>query len=107
MHFPAYRAALFGLSLAQSFSWVHAAPQQSNDTSSLKSNIESYLSTRGRNVTVPEAVYASPDTTNLTCGILNAYRDPDLVTPQDAEYASQAEQHWSVYFRLMLYGEHS
>lgn len=75
---------------------VNAAPQD------LSSRVRAYLQSQGVNASVPNTAYA-PQTkgangdlnTALTCGILNAYRDANLVTPQDGQlYTVQAEQHW-------------
>lgn len=75
---------------------VNAAPQD------LSSRVRAYLRSQGVNASVPNTAYA-PQTkgangdlnTALTCGILNAYRDVNLVTPQDGQlYTVQAEQHW-------------
>ncbi|KAL8729317.1 MAG: hypothetical protein Q9166_004814 [cf. Caloplaca sp. 2 TL-2023] len=76
---------------------VNAAPQD------LSSRVRAYLQSQGVNASIPNTAYA-PQTngakgglnTALTCGILNAYRDLNLVTPQDGQlYTVQAEQHWS------------
>ncbi|KAI4093270.1 MAG: hypothetical protein LQ339_007748 [Xanthoria mediterranea] len=78
---------------------VNAAPQD------LSSRIRAYLQSQGVNATIPNTAYAPQAQTQgasgslniaLTCGILNAYRDANLVTPQDGQlYTVQAEQHWS------------
>ncbi|KAI4241491.1 MAG: hypothetical protein LQ352_007433 [Teloschistes flavicans] len=78
------------------FPLVHAAPPN------LQSKIQAYLQTQGVNASIPASAYSAQpnaarlDTVSLTCGILNAYRDLDLVTPQDGQlYTTEAEQHWS------------
>lgn len=77
------------------FPLVHAAPPN------LQSKIQAYLQTQGVNASIPASAYSAQpnaarlDTVSLTCGILNAYRDLDLVTPQDGQlYTTEAEQHW-------------
>ncbi|KAL8664740.1 MAG: hypothetical protein Q9168_007844 [Polycauliona sp. 1 TL-2023] len=78
--------------------FVNAAPQD------LSSRIHAYLQSQGVNASIPNTAYSPQISTAnqgsvnvaLTCGILNAYRDLDLVTPQDGQlYTVQAEQHWS------------
>ena len=95
MQRPAYTLLLIVTAL--SF-LVNAAPQD------LSSRIRAYLQSQGVNATVPNTAYAPQAQTQgaggslniaLTCGILNAYRDVNLVTPQDGQlYTVQAEQHW-------------
>ncbi|KAL8813211.1 MAG: hypothetical protein Q9223_000964 [Gallowayella weberi] len=78
---------------------VNAAPQD------LSSRVRAYLQSQGVNATIPNTANA-PQThgingngdlaTALTCGVLNSYRDINLVTPQDGQlYTVQAQQHWS------------
>ncbi|KAL8843654.1 MAG: hypothetical protein Q9176_001862 [Flavoplaca citrina] len=78
---------------------VNAAPQD------LSFRVRAYLQSQGVNASVPSTAYA-PQTNGanrggdlniaLTCGILNAYRDINLVTPRDGQiYTVQAQQHWS------------
>ncbi|KAL9012925.1 MAG: hypothetical protein Q9173_002346 [Seirophora scorigena] len=95
MRAPAY-ALLLTIAAFSSFPFcVHAAPP------TLASKLQGYLASHGVNASVSAAAYASqtygtPNTVALTCGILNAYRDKDLVTAQDGqEYVSEAQQHWS------------
>ncbi|KAL8804031.1 MAG: hypothetical protein Q9182_002822 [Xanthomendoza sp. 2 TL-2023] len=77
---------------------VNAAPQD------LSSRVRAYLQSQGVNATIPNTAIA-PQThgingngdlaTALTCGVLNSYRDINLVTPQDGQlYTVQAQQHW-------------
>ncbi|KAL8646578.1 MAG: hypothetical protein Q9226_006800 [Calogaya cf. arnoldii] len=78
---------------------VNAAPQD------LSSRVRAYLQSQGVNATIPynangpqaHGVNGNGDlATALTCGVLNAYRDINLVTPQDGQlYTVQAQQHWS------------
>ncbi|KAI4209164.1 MAG: hypothetical protein LQ351_007880 [Letrouitia transgressa] len=71
---------------------AEAAPQ------SLQSRVQSFLHTQGVNATIPASAYAnaSRGTVDLTCGILNIYRDNQLVDPHDGQqYTAEAEQHWS------------
>ncbi|KAL8990448.1 MAG: hypothetical protein Q9177_000898 [Variospora cf. flavescens] len=78
---------------------VNAAPQD------ISSRIRAYLQSQGVNASVPSTAYATQTNSAnrggdlniaLTCGILNAYRDINLVTPQDGQlYTVQAQQHWS------------
>lgn len=70
---------------------AEAAPQ------SLQSRVQSFLHTQGVNATIPASAYAnaSRGTVDLTCGILNIYRDNQLVDPHDGQqYTAEAEQHW-------------
>ena len=93
MLFPACGVVLL-TALSTFISQVYAAPQ---NVTALKTRIEAFLATQDGNVTVPDSVYNYSNGTALTCGILNAYRDSDLVTQQDgAEYVTEAEQHWYV-----------
>ncbi|KAL8704810.1 MAG: hypothetical protein Q9201_002042 [Fulgogasparrea decipioides] len=96
MQQPAYALVLVVTLLSSLVFLVDAAP------STLQSRIQAYLQSQGVNASIPATAYggAQPnarlDTVSLTCGILNAYRDLDLVTPQDGQlYTTQAEQHWS------------
>lgn len=100
-YFPAYKfltLAVTALSL-NSISSVDAAPQNQN-TNSLTSKVQAYLRSQGVNATIPASAQSyggGSNTTGLTCGILKAYRNSDLVTPLDGpEYVNEAEQHWCV-----------
>ena len=97
MHFPTSPVTLVAALLLNSIAPVNAAPQ--SPPSSLTSKIQAYLASQGVNATIPASGSTGSDNnTSLTCGILNAYRDGDLVTPQDGQaYILEAEQHWYVH----------
>ena len=95
MQQPACALLLLIAALSNLLLLVDAAPP------TLQSRIQAYLQSQGVNASIPttSAYNAQPNarlnTVSITCGILNAYRDWNLVTPQDGQlYTTQAEQHW-------------
>ena len=67
--------------------------------------VQSYLRSQGLNASIPASALAQGlgnlSSAALSCGILNFYRDGDLVTAQDGQvYTTEAEQHW--YFRILF-----
>ena len=91
MHLPACTTTALATAFLFSVLSIHAlaAPQ------TLKSKIEAYLNANNVHTPIPASVSYGNKNVDVTCGILNAYRDLDLVTAKDGqEYITQAEQHW-------------